>query len=323
MKLSLSFLVFVALIQLGSSNILSKRGTQEQLLSDANAVQNGSDVIMVKPGPLEVVLNNANELAFEVCEQNCFAPFLVCFEGAFNGSFSTAFCDSKCGFYVDSNENGTTFMNPFTQVNKGRPKRNCTEMLMKNGRTKQQDSNTVYLSCAPKVENGIVKLNIMNATSDCVVSIKNAYIKVETTTAPPKTITTIGQLDQTSSGKNAATTDEPGNFFGDYWWIILIAVLMLVAIGVGVGVYCYLRCKKKAQKPVPIRRRRLHGSKSPVVLQPSTETQQRKTESAVLPNSLYNQSSILSHKSLLNSKKDEAKKEPPESTDLTSMKPAA
>uniref|UniRef100_A0A914QI69 WSC domain-containing protein n=1 Tax=Panagrolaimus davidi TaxID=227884 RepID=A0A914QI69_9BILA len=210
---------------------------------------------MVKPGPLDVVLNNANELAFEVCEQNCFAPFLVCFEGAFDGSYSTAFCDSKCGFYVDSNENDITFMNPFTEAKKGRRKRNCTEMVMKNGITSQFAID--YRSCLPKVENGI----------------KNAHVKVETTTAPPPTTTTLGPLNQTSSGKNAASTDEPGSFFADYWWIFLILALILIAIGIGVGVYCYLRCKKKAQKPVPVRRRRLQGSKSPVVLQPSTETQ--------------------------------------------------
>uniref|UniRef100_A0A914P1M1 Uncharacterized protein n=1 Tax=Panagrolaimus davidi TaxID=227884 RepID=A0A914P1M1_9BILA len=68
MKLFLSFLIFVAVFQLGSSKVLSKR---EILLSDATAVQNGSDVKMVKPGPLEVILNNASELIFGICEQNC------------------------------------------------------------------------------------------------------------------------------------------------------------------------------------------------------------------------------------------------------------
>uniref|UniRef100_A0A914PU87 Uncharacterized protein n=1 Tax=Panagrolaimus davidi TaxID=227884 RepID=A0A914PU87_9BILA len=202
---------------------------------------------------------------------------------------------------------------------------------MKNGETSVLTlTNQVVAkpeTCAPKIENGIVKLNIINATSDCVVSIKNAIIKPEPTTAPPTT-TTLGPHDQTSSGENghaSATTDEPEYFFADYWWIILIAVLMLVAIGVGVCVYCYLRRKKNAQKlvPVPAHRRKLQGSKSPVVLQPSTENQNGKNESAVRPNSLYQQSSILSHKSLLNSKKEEAKKAEPESTDLTSMKPTA
>uniref|UniRef100_A0AC35F6R2 Uncharacterized protein n=1 Tax=Panagrolaimus sp. PS1159 TaxID=55785 RepID=A0AC35F6R2_9BILA len=104
----------------------------------------------------------------------------------------------------------------------------------------------------------------------------------------------------------------------------LILGIILIAIGVGIGVCCYLRCKKKAQKPVPARRRRLQGSKSPVVLQASTETQNGNNESAVRPNSLYNQSSILSHKSLLYSKKEDAQKAPePEETDLTSMKPTA
>uniref|UniRef100_A0A914PX45 Uncharacterized protein n=1 Tax=Panagrolaimus davidi TaxID=227884 RepID=A0A914PX45_9BILA len=156
--------------------------------------------------------------------------------------------------------------------------------------------------------------------------IKNAVIVYETTTAPSTTTTTLGKLDRTSSGKNghpSATTAEPESFFADYWWIFLILLLIIIAVGVGVGVYCYLRRKKNAQKPVPARRRKLQGSKSPIVLQQSTETQNGKNESAVRPNSLYNQSSILSHKSLLNSKKDEAKKEPPESTDLTSIKPTA
>uniref|UniRef100_A0A914Q8C9 Uncharacterized protein n=1 Tax=Panagrolaimus davidi TaxID=227884 RepID=A0A914Q8C9_9BILA len=343
MKLSVSFLFFVAVFQFGTSNVLSKRDVQEELLlsdNNENGVQNENDVKMVKPGPLEVVLNNVNELIFGVCEQNCFGEFLVCFEGAIDGSFSTQLCDSKCGFYVNVNDQEEI---AFMGIG-ARPKRNCTEMLMKNGITQQQGSNFMYPSCAPKIvngivklnimnatsdcvvsiENGIVKLNIMNATSDCVVSIKNAHIKVEKTTSPPTTATTLGKRNQTSSGKNAASTDESGSFFDDYWWIFLIlGILIAIGIGIGVGVYCYLRRKKKAQKPVPIRRRRLQGSKSPIVLQTSTETQNGNNESAVRPNSLYQQSSILSRKSLLQSKKDEPKKETPEETDLTSMKPTA
>uniref|UniRef100_A0AC35FFP1 Uncharacterized protein n=1 Tax=Panagrolaimus sp. PS1159 TaxID=55785 RepID=A0AC35FFP1_9BILA len=294
MKLFLSFLVLVAVFQFGSSYVSSKKDVQELLLSDANAVEDGSDVKMAKPGPLEVILNNASELIFGVCSMKCTADFLVCYESDSSG-------------VKKSNQ--------------------CFEVKMTNGITPVLDLNRPVAkpkTCGPKIENGIVKLNIINATSDCVVSIKNAIIKPETTIAPPTTTSTLEPNIQTSSGENASTTAASGSFFADYWWIFLILALIFIAIGAGVGVCCYLRCKNNAQKPIPARRRRLQGSKSPIVLQQSTENQKGTNESAVRPDSLYNQSSILSHKSLLNSKKDEPNKEaPPESTDLTSMKPTA
>uniref|UniRef100_A0A914QES2 Uncharacterized protein n=1 Tax=Panagrolaimus davidi TaxID=227884 RepID=A0A914QES2_9BILA len=154
---------------------------------------------------------------------------------------------------------------------------------MKNGATsvlssEQETAKTT--TYAPKVGNGIVKLNIMDATSEFSVSIKNAIIKHETTTAPLTTTASLGQLDQTSSGENghvSATTAEPGSFFADYWWIFLILDIILIGIGIGVGVYCYLRRKNNAEKPIPTRRRKLRESQSPVV---STETQKGKTETA-------------------------------------------
>uniref|UniRef100_A0AC35FC88 Uncharacterized protein n=1 Tax=Panagrolaimus sp. PS1159 TaxID=55785 RepID=A0AC35FC88_9BILA len=302
MKLSVSFLVLVAVFQFGTSNILSKH---EILLSDASAVQDVDDVKMVKPGPLGVILKNASELIFGVCSMKCTSDFLVCYEPNSSGQNVLESCDTKC---VDKSDQ-------------------CFEVKMKKGKTNVLDLEREVAkpeTCAPKFENGIVKLNINNASSDCVVSIKNAIIKPETTTAPSTTTTTTGQLDQTLS-ESAASTTEPGSFFTDYWWIFLILgiILLAVGIGIGAGVYCYLCRKKNAQIPTPARRRKLQGSKSPIVLQASTETQQKKTESAVRPNSLYQQSSILSHKSLLYSKKEEAKKGEPELTDLTSMKPTA
>uniref|UniRef100_A0AC35F646 Uncharacterized protein n=1 Tax=Panagrolaimus sp. PS1159 TaxID=55785 RepID=A0AC35F646_9BILA len=239
---------------------------------------------MAKPGPLEVILVDRNELVFKVCSMKCAADFLVCYEPeSSDQNVLEGSCDTKCGFYINTLSNKISFMEPITSKHFGVEKSDqCFE--------------------------------------------ENAYIKHETTTAPPPTTTTIGQLDRTSSGKNghATTTAEPENFFADYWWIFLIlGILIAIGIGIGVGVYCYLRRKNNAQKPVPFRRRKLQGSKSPIVLQPSTETQNGNNESAVRPNSLYNQSSILSHKSLLNSKKEEANKEKLEETDLTSMKPTA
>uniref|UniRef100_A0A914PAQ5 Uncharacterized protein n=1 Tax=Panagrolaimus davidi TaxID=227884 RepID=A0A914PAQ5_9BILA len=182
MKHFLSFLVLVALIQLCSSNILSKR---EILSSDATAVQNGSDVIMVKPGPLDVILNNASELIFKFCEQKCNAEFLVCFEGAFNDSHSTDLCDSKCGFYMDTNEIRATFMKPFSQENMGLTRKNCSEMIMVHEETKKKGSIVYYPSCLPKVENSIVKLNITTVTDKCIVSVKNAKIKQDEITTLP------------------------------------------------------------------------------------------------------------------------------------------
>uniref|UniRef100_A0A914P282 Uncharacterized protein n=1 Tax=Panagrolaimus davidi TaxID=227884 RepID=A0A914P282_9BILA len=329
MKLSVSFLLFVAVIQFGSSNVLSKRGIPELLLSDATAVQNGSDVIMLKPGPLYVILTDGNELVFEVCSMKCTADFLACYESDPSG-FQNVLdsCDTKCGFYITDLGNEISFMKPFSPNFPGIVKSDqCFDVKMKNGTTSVLSSDgeiAKTTTCAPKIKNGMVKLNIVNATSECSVMIKNAIIKPETTTAPPST-TTLGELDQTSSGKNAASTDESGSFFADNWWIFLILGIVLIAIGIGigVGVFCYLRRKKNAQKSVHVRRRKLQGSKSPVVLHPSTENQKGGNESAVRPNSLYNQSSILSRKSLLQSKKDEPKKEEIEETDLTSMKPTA
>uniref|UniRef100_A0AC35FD89 Uncharacterized protein n=1 Tax=Panagrolaimus sp. PS1159 TaxID=55785 RepID=A0AC35FD89_9BILA len=137
---------------------------------------------MAKPGPLEVVLNNASELIFGVCEQNCFGEFLVCYEGAINSSISTRLCKSECGFYVITEGEDITYLEGMT-----RPKFNCTEMLIKNGRTEHKDSPIAYPSCLPKVENGIVKLNIMNATSECLVTVKNAKIKQDEIIVPSST----------------------------------------------------------------------------------------------------------------------------------------
>uniref|UniRef100_A0AC35FVP3 Uncharacterized protein n=1 Tax=Panagrolaimus sp. PS1159 TaxID=55785 RepID=A0AC35FVP3_9BILA len=210
MKLPLALSFFVALIQLGSSKVLSKR---EFLSSDEIAVQNGSDVIMVKPGPLEALLNNASELIFGVCEQNCNAEFLVCFEGAFNNSWSTDLCVSKCGFYVDTTENDVTYMKPFSQKNWGLPRKNCTEMIMLHEKTTQTGELPYYPSCLPKVENGIVKLNIMNATSDCVVTIKNAKIKQDEITTLPNS--------HANSPSNNPSSSAAKNIIGSFGWIFV------------------------------------------------------------------------------------------------------
>uniref|UniRef100_A0AC35F4F2 Chondroitin proteoglycan 4 domain-containing protein n=1 Tax=Panagrolaimus sp. PS1159 TaxID=55785 RepID=A0AC35F4F2_9BILA len=225
MKLFLSFLIFAAVFQLCTSKVLSKR---EILSSDATAVQNESDVIMAKPGHLEVVLNNASELIFEVCSMKCTADFFVCYEPDSSGQNVLESCDTKCGFNVTTLGNKISFMKSITSAygayNGNKKSNQCFEAKMVNGLTKVLALNhevAKATTCAPKIENGIVKLNIINATSDCVVSIKNAIIKTETTTTPPPTTTTIGQLDLTSSGENgyaaATTTDEPESFMANYW----------------------------------------------------------------------------------------------------------
>uniref|UniRef100_A0A914R5A4 Uncharacterized protein n=1 Tax=Panagrolaimus davidi TaxID=227884 RepID=A0A914R5A4_9BILA len=182
MKLPLALSFFVAVFQFGTSNILSKRGIQELLSSDATAVQNGSDVIMVKPGPLEVVLNNANELAFEVCSSKCTAGFLVCYESDSSGpKFLEGSCDTKCGFYITTQGANILFNNQFSKDELGvRKLDRCFQATMKNEWTHVSDLEedvVTIKTCAPKVKNGVVKLNIINATSDCLVSIKNAKIK--------------------------------------------------------------------------------------------------------------------------------------------------
>uniref|UniRef100_A0A914P946 Uncharacterized protein n=1 Tax=Panagrolaimus davidi TaxID=227884 RepID=A0A914P946_9BILA len=182
-------------------------------------MQNGSDVIMAKPGPLEVILNNASELIFGVCEQNCFGEFLVCFEGAKNGSYSTDLCTSKCGFYVNVNDEGEIiFMMPFNSEGYyGRRKFNCTEMVMRDKGTRHKEYGVVYPSCLPKVENGIVKLNIMNATSDCVVSIKNSKIKREEITTLPNSPANNPSNNPPSDPSSAAT-----NISANFGWIFVL-----------------------------------------------------------------------------------------------------
>uniref|UniRef100_A0A914PVY0 Uncharacterized protein n=1 Tax=Panagrolaimus davidi TaxID=227884 RepID=A0A914PVY0_9BILA len=210
MKLPLTLSFFVALIQLCTSNVLSKRGIQELLSSDKNGIQNGSDVIMVKPGPLEVILNNASELIFGVCEQNCNGEFLVCYEGAFNNSWSTDLCKSECGFYVITEGEIITYLDSMS-----RTKRNCTEMLIKNGTTKQKDSPINYASCLPKVDNGVVKLNIMNATSDCVVTVKNAKLKQDEIVVPSST--NFPSNNPSNNPTSAAT-----KIIGNFGWIFVL-----------------------------------------------------------------------------------------------------
>uniref|UniRef100_A0AC35F459 Uncharacterized protein n=1 Tax=Panagrolaimus sp. PS1159 TaxID=55785 RepID=A0AC35F459_9BILA len=167
---------------------------------------------MLKPGPLEVVLNNASELIFGVCEQNCFGEFLVCFEGAINGSYSTPFCDSKCGFYVITDGEIIKFMEPWREGIGGRDRRGCTEMLMKDKRTLQKDSLIIYNSCLPKVENGIVKLNIMNATSECLVTVKNAKIK-------PEEIIATSAPNSPSNNPPSDSSSAATKIIGNFGWI--------------------------------------------------------------------------------------------------------
>uniref|UniRef100_A0A914R2N4 Uncharacterized protein n=1 Tax=Panagrolaimus davidi TaxID=227884 RepID=A0A914R2N4_9BILA len=210
MKLSVAFLVFVAVFHFGSSNILSKR---EILSSDAIAVQNGSEIIMVKPGPLEVVLNNASELIFGVCEQNCFGELLVCFEGAKNGSYSTDLCDSQCGFYVNVDDKDHIIYFNNLQGN-SRRKFNCTEMVMRDKETKQKEWGVVYPSCLPKVENGIVKLNITTVTDKCVVSIKNAKIK-------PEEIIATSEPNSPPNNSPSDPSSAAPNIIGSFGWIFV------------------------------------------------------------------------------------------------------
>uniref|UniRef100_A0A914Y2E4 Uncharacterized protein n=1 Tax=Panagrolaimus superbus TaxID=310955 RepID=A0A914Y2E4_9BILA len=101
--MKLYFLIFlVILATLSTSSNTPKSDFQkeeEELLSDNIGVQNGSDVIMVKPGPLTIMLAE-NELVFEVCSSLCDSNFLVCYESDPVGQNVTEQCDSKCGFYV-------------------------------------------------------------------------------------------------------------------------------------------------------------------------------------------------------------------------------
>uniref|UniRef100_A0AC34GQY4 Transmembrane protein n=1 Tax=Panagrolaimus sp. ES5 TaxID=591445 RepID=A0AC34GQY4_9BILA len=141
-----------------------------------------------------------------------------------------------------------------------------------------------------------------------IMFVKNAMIIPVTTTTLP----ILGQHSENlnDSSENKTTVAQTSEFFEDYLWIFLIIALIRIII---YNIQCCGR-NKNTKKQV-LSPRRLQGFKSRIVLQPSTETTQKRQ----IPTSLMQPSSILSHKSLLISKKEIKSEE----TDLTSMKPTA
>lgn len=76
MKFSPHLLFALSLItHLPSSNAIKNEIEvhQDGLLSDDSiGIQNGGDVIIIEPGPLDVILDGV-KLVFEVCSKNCSA----------------------------------------------------------------------------------------------------------------------------------------------------------------------------------------------------------------------------------------------------------
>uniref|UniRef100_A0AC34FAS7 Uncharacterized protein n=1 Tax=Panagrolaimus sp. ES5 TaxID=591445 RepID=A0AC34FAS7_9BILA len=322
MKLFLiTFLVLVAVTQFcASSNLIppSSDINERLLLSDGGNVQNGSDIIMENPESFNVMLAE-NELIFEVCSSGCNADFLVCYEADPVGQNVLKECNSNCGFYVSARGDKITFMKAFASKTGISKVKECDIIKIAHKRTPFRGADIP--SCSPKIENGMVKLDIQNASSECPVIIKNAMIVPETTTFLPTTLSISGQHGDKnvngSIGKETATS-ETGGFFENYWWIFLIlGLLIIIIITIVLIVYCCRRIRTTKKQTAPLPPRRLQGSKSPIVLQPSTETTH--DQKRQIPTSLMQPSSILSHKSLLLSKKEIKSEE----TDLTSMKPTA
>uniref|UniRef100_A0AC35FFN7 Uncharacterized protein n=1 Tax=Panagrolaimus sp. PS1159 TaxID=55785 RepID=A0AC35FFN7_9BILA len=184
---------------------------------------------MAKPGPLEVILNKANELVFEVCPSKCNAYFLVCYESDSSGlKFLNDSCDTKCGFFVTTQGEFILYNKPFSKDEPGYVKSDkCLQATMKNDWTPLlylEKEIAIAKTCAPKVENGIVKLNIMNATSDCSVSIKNAKIKPEEITTLPNSPANSSPNNPPSDPSSAATKKVIGNFG---WIFALISFCIL------------------------------------------------------------------------------------------------
>uniref|UniRef100_A0AC35GFL9 Uncharacterized protein n=1 Tax=Panagrolaimus sp. PS1159 TaxID=55785 RepID=A0AC35GFL9_9BILA len=66
-----------------------------------------------------------------------------------------------------------------------------------------------------KVENGIVKLNIMNATSECLVTVKNAKIK-------PEEIIATSAPNSPSNNPQSVSSSAATNIIGNFGWIFLL-----------------------------------------------------------------------------------------------------
>uniref|UniRef100_A0AC34GSK3 Uncharacterized protein n=1 Tax=Panagrolaimus sp. ES5 TaxID=591445 RepID=A0AC34GSK3_9BILA len=312
----ITFLVFTTQLYASSNIIIPTNNDIQELLSEKVGIQNGSDIIIENPGLLDVILER-NELVFEVCSSGCNADFLVCYESDPIGQNVLEECDSKCGFYVTTRGDEISFMETFTSNTGNSKVETCDKIKMAHEQTLFR--NVPIPSCSPKIENGMVKLDIQNASSDCPVNIKNALIVPETTTSSPtSTLSIRGQHGDTNvNGSIGKETTETGEFFENYWWIFLIIGVVIIAIAIFLIVFCCRRNKTTKKQTAPLPPRRLQGSKSPIVLQPSTETTH--DQKRQIPTSLMQPSSILSHKSLLLSKKEIKSEE----TDLTSMKPTA
>uniref|UniRef100_A0A914QGN2 Uncharacterized protein n=1 Tax=Panagrolaimus davidi TaxID=227884 RepID=A0A914QGN2_9BILA len=87
-------------------------------------------------------------------------------------------------------------------------------MVMRDKEAKQKEYGVVYPSCLPKIGNGIVKFNIMNATSDCV---KNEKIKQDEITTLPNSPTNNPSNNPSSDPSSAAT-----NVIGNFGWVFVL-----------------------------------------------------------------------------------------------------
>uniref|UniRef100_A0AC34GT56 Uncharacterized protein n=1 Tax=Panagrolaimus sp. ES5 TaxID=591445 RepID=A0AC34GT56_9BILA len=226
MKISLSFLlVLVTVTQLhAASNIITKNENKEII------TENGTDINLVQPGPLDVYVTN-NELVFEFCSINCTTDFVACFEPDPPGQTSfpdiderkgirniSELCDGGCGFYFTGNINVTKFNNTVYLMDRsrGRYKSEVCEVaemklnLFTLGSTAYDLMK--YRSCKPKIENGMVKLDVRNASTECPIRIKNAKLERDAVT-PPNENPTPPPSDHTSAANVK---------IGIYGWIFVL-----------------------------------------------------------------------------------------------------
>uniref|UniRef100_A0AC34FB64 Uncharacterized protein n=1 Tax=Panagrolaimus sp. ES5 TaxID=591445 RepID=A0AC34FB64_9BILA len=226
MKISfVLFLVLVTVTQLyASSNIITKIENKEI------TTENGTDVNLVEPGPLDVYLSN-NELVFEFCTMNCNADFLACFEPDPPGQTSfpdspdevgfqnvSELCDGGCGFYVTGDVKVVEFNDSVYVMHRLLWKHKsevCDVAKMQSSDFElgiPGYNSMMYPSCSPKIENGMVKLDIRNASTECPISIKNAKLERDVIT-PPNENPTPPPSDDTSAANVK---------IGIYGWIFVL-----------------------------------------------------------------------------------------------------
>uniref|UniRef100_A0A914XZ21 Uncharacterized protein n=1 Tax=Panagrolaimus superbus TaxID=310955 RepID=A0A914XZ21_9BILA len=79
------------------------------------------------------------------------------------------------------------------------------------------DYVALYPSCSPKIENGFVKLNVLNASSECPISVQNAKLKQDVVVVTPNG-NSSNPLNKLDENANSGATFN----IGIYGWIFVL-----------------------------------------------------------------------------------------------------